>query len=269
MIRILAIVMMSASMAAAQKRVEIEAHRGESFIAPENTLASFNLAWKNNDDAIELDIHLTKDGQLIVCHDFDTHRTGGEKLVIKEHTLEELRRIDVGKFKDAQYTGEKMPLLKDVIATVPAGKRVFVEIKTGPEAAGPLEQVVRASGKDAKQVVIISFHADALAASKKLMPEHKHYFLSGLKQDKQTKAWSPTVEELIKTAKEINADGLDIQFKEPLNQAFVKKAKDAGLEFYAWTVDDPSEARKLLEYGVDGITTNRAAWLRDQLGGTP
>src|SRR5439155_3091233 len=93
------------------RRVELGAHRGESHDAPENTMASFNLAWSRDDDACELDIHLTKDGKLIVCHDDDTERTSGKrvKLILKDHTLDELRDIDVGSFKDAKFAGEKMP----------------------------------------------------------------------------------------------------------------------------------------------------------------
>ena len=87
------------------RRVELQAHRGESHDAPENTMASFNLAWSRGDDACELDIHLTKDGKLIVCHDDDTERTSGKrsKLILKDHTLEELRAVDVGAFKDPRW----------------------------------------------------------------------------------------------------------------------------------------------------------------------
>jgi glycerophosphoryl diester phosphodiesterase len=253
----------------ALRRIELEAHRGESHDAPENTMTSFNLGWQRNDDACELDIHLTSDGKLIVCHDFDTERTSGKrvKLTLKEHTLDELRKIDVGSWKDAKFAGEKMPTLDEVLGSIPPGKRLFIEIKCGPEAVPALAAAIGRAGKTTRQTVIISFNADALAAAKKSLPQLKAYYLSSLKQDKQTKAWSPTVDELIAAAKQIGADGLDVQSKPPLDSQFVKKVKDAGLEMYAWTVDDPGEARRLVEYGVDGITTNRAAWMREQLWG--
>lgn len=84
---------------------QIVGHRGASFDAPENTLSSFKLGYKHNADADELDIHLTKDGKVVVMHDYDTGRTGGKKLKISEHTLEELRALDIGKWGKWQGKG--------------------------------------------------------------------------------------------------------------------------------------------------------------------
>src|ERR1051325_5880469 len=79
-------------------KTPLAAHRGESYIAPENTMASFELAWKSGDTIVETDIHLTKDGQVVICHDADTFRTSGNqtKVVIKDSALEEIRKVDVG-----------------------------------------------------------------------------------------------------------------------------------------------------------------------------
>jgi len=251
------------------RRVELQSHRGESHDAPENTMASFNLGWQRNDDACELDIHLTKDGQLIVCHDFDTERTSGKqtKLIIKDSTLADLRKVDVGSWKDPKFAGEKMPTLDEVLTSIPPGKRLFIEIKCGPEAVPALADSVARSGKASQQLVIISFNADALEAAKKKLPQLKAYYLSSLKQNKETKQWGPSAAEIVGIAKKIGADGVDVQSKPPLDAIFVKAVKDAGLEMYAWTIDDPDEARRLIEYGVDGITTNRSAWMREQLWG--
>src|SRR3954470_5431765 len=126
---------LSAADASAKKPVEFCAHRGESHDAPENTMAAYRLAWERT-DAAELDVHLTKDGKLILSHDADTARcTGGaHKLVIKDTTADELRKLDVGSWKDPKYAGEKMPLLEEIVATIPEGKRLFIEVKIGPEA---------------------------------------------------------------------------------------------------------------------------------------
>src|SRR4051812_25828579 len=139
--------------------VEIVAHRGESFDAPENALAAFRLAWERHDDAIELDVHLTSDGQLIVCHDPDTKRTTGVRKVIKDTPLAELRTLDAGRWKGPQWAGEKLPTLDEVLATIPAKGRCFVEIKVGPEAVPAVAKAVKASGKRPEQLVIISFKA--------------------------------------------------------------------------------------------------------------
>jgi glycerophosphoryl diester phosphodiesterase len=251
------------------RRIELQSHRGESHDAPENTMAAFNLAWSRNDDACELDIHLTSDGKLIVCHDADTERTSGKKikLILKDQPLAELQKVDVGSWKDPKFAGEKMPELDEVLASIPPDKRLFIEIKCGPEAVPELVRAIGRAHKTAAQTVIISFNADALQSAKKSLPQLRAYYLSALKQDKQTKKWTPSVEELIDKAKSIGADGLDIQSKPPLDEQFVRKVKAAGLEMIAWTVDDPAEARRLIECGVDGITTNRGAWMRQQLWG--
>src|SRR4051812_29446250 len=126
------------AVSAAERHVPMVAHRGESHDAPENTLASFDLAWSRGDEAAELDIHLTKDGKLIVSHDPDTKRLpeGGVELVIKDHTADELRKLDVGSWKDPKFAGQRLPLLDEVLARLPAdpSRRQLIEVKVGPEA---------------------------------------------------------------------------------------------------------------------------------------
>jgi glycerophosphoryl diester phosphodiesterase len=75
------------------------------------------------------------------------------------------------------------------------------------------------------------------------------------------------VDELIAKAKKMGVDGLDIQAQPPVDAAFIKAVKDAGLEFYAWTVDDPERAKQLIRDGAAGITSNRPKWLREQVTG--
>ena len=249
--------------------VEVTAHRGESHDAPENTLAAFKLAWERGDAAMELDVHLTADGQLIVSHDADTSRTSGQKQVIKKSKAEALRKLDVGSWKSPAFAGEKMPLLEEALAIIPPGDhRLFIEVKVGPEAVPELTRCLERAGKPPEQTPVISFDIETVRAARKALPKVKVYWLAAQKQDKATGAWTPTVDELIATAKEAKVDGLDVAAKPPVNADFVKAVKAAGLELYAWTVDDPSDARRLIAAGVDGITSNRAAWLREQLAKT-
>jgi glycerophosphoryl diester phosphodiesterase len=245
--------------------VEIVAHRGESHDAPENTLASFRLAWERHDDAIELDVHLTKDGQLIVCHDSDTKRTCGVAHVIKETPFDVLRTLDAGKWKGEKWAGEKLPTLAEVLATIPDGKRCFIEIKVGPEAVPAVAKAVRESGKKPEQMCVISFHADTLAEAKRQLPELKAYFLANFKEDKKTKKWSGNIDQFIATAKKCHADGLDLGYRGPVDAEVARKVKAGGLTFQVWTVDDPAAAKRLIGYGAESVTTNRAAWMREQL----
>ena len=244
---------------------EIVAHRGESADAPENTMAAFRLAWERKVPAVELDVHLSKDGKLVVIHDKDTQRTAGVKKVIKDSTWDELKDIDVGAWKDPKFKGEKLCILEDALATIPEGARCFIEIKVGAEATPALVKAVKSSGKSNKQLCVISFQADAVEAAKKALPDIPAYYLAGFKQDKETKKWTPSIEEVIETAKKIKADGVDISYKGPIDKTLVKKVRDAGLGLYFWTVDEEAPARKLVDLGADGITTNKGQWLGEVL----
>lgn len=247
----------------------IAAHRGECYIAPENTMASFGLAWKNGDPAVETDIHLTKDGQVVICHDEDVYRTSGNKthVKIKDATLAEVQKVDVGSFKGPEWAGQVCPTLKQLYDGMPAGTMCYTEIKSGIDVVPAFVDVVKKSGKGPDQIIVISFHDDALEASKKALPNYKHYFLANYKKNKKTGKFmaSPNVDDFIATAKRIGADGLDLQASEPLDQAACKKILDAGLELHIWTVDEPEVAKRYIDWGAKSITTNRSHWLHEQL----
>ena len=245
--------------------VEIISHRGESADAPENTMAAFELAWERGVPAIELDVHLTSDGRLLCIHDADTKRTTGEKLVVKQSTLAELQKLDAGSWKGEQWAGESMPTLEQALASIPEGSRCFIEVKVGPEANDALVKAIKDSGKSNDQLCVISFKADTIARFKQSMPEIKAYYLASFKQNEQTGEWTPTASDLIARAKRIQADGLDLSYNGPIDKAFVKQIRDAGLEFYVWTIDDLPTAKRYVELGVDGITTNKGRWMMDNL----
>ena len=113
--------------------MEIIAHRGASYDAPENTLAAFCLGWEQQADGCELDLRLTGDHQVIVIHDSSTRRTTGTRRIVGRCTLAEVQALDAGSFKGPQWQGEKLPALADVAATIPEGRRLLMELKCGSE----------------------------------------------------------------------------------------------------------------------------------------
>src|SRR5690242_8830167 len=115
MTRLAAALLLSASSLWAGPKLDLVGHRGASHDAPENTVASFREAWRQGADAAELDVHLTKDGRLVVIHDGDAKRTTGSPLKVREATLAELRRLDAGAWKGARYAGEKLPTLAEML----------------------------------------------------------------------------------------------------------------------------------------------------------
>lgn len=245
------------------QQVEIIAHRGASYDAPENTVAAMRLAWEQHADASELDVYLSKDGKAVVIHDSNTRRVAGVNKKVADQTLAELQALDVGQWKGKQFTGERLPTLAEMLAAVAKGKRVFIEIKWGDEIVPEINRLLQKSALPPEQTPIISFHAEVVAAMKKARPDVPAYWIVSLKAAKGKKP--PTAEQLIARAKKIGADGLDLSADKALTAEFAQKIKEAGLKLYVWTVNNPRVARRMIEIGVDGITTDRPGWLREQL----
>lgn len=256
----LVVLFVSLSVSAAERSaVEIVAHRGASHDAPENTVASFKAAWQQNADGAELDLYLTSDGKIVACHDKDMKRTAGVDLLVAKSTFEQLRALDVGKWKGPQFAGERIPTFEEMLATLPEGKKVYVEVKCGPEIVPEMIRQLEASGRPAALTPVICFNAEVVAAVKRARPDLPAYWLSDLKEGK-------TAEVLIARAKEIHADGLDLKAGPELDQVFADKVRAAGLRLDVWTVNDVVLAKRMVSVGVQGITTDRPAWLREQLG---
>lgn len=243
----------------AASALEIIAHRGASFDAPENTVVSARLGWEQRADAVEIDIHAAPAG-LIVIHDDTTNRTTNRRGRVDRLTEEARLACDAGAWKGAKFSGEKLPRLEDILAVVPKEGRLVIEIKV-PGALAILPQTLAKSGLRAGQFLIIAFDPDVAANAKKALPACKVLRLASYEPRKP----SHRIDELIRLSLEAGLDGLNLSRKWPIDEAFVQKVHAAGLSLYVWTVDDAAEARRLRDAGVDGITTNRPGWLREQL----
>jgi glycerophosphoryl diester phosphodiesterase len=237
-------------------QMEFIAHRGASAAAPENTLASVKLAWKVGADAAEVDIHLSDDKKVVVMHDYNTKRTSGQDHIIKETSSVVLRKLDVGSFKDIKYRNEKVPFLKEIIKTIPHGKKLVVEIKCKSEVLPFLEEIVNKSRKK-EQLVFIAFDWNTIVETKKMFPENKCYWLSSNRKDVLSK--------LIGFS-ESGLDGLNLNYS-VIDETIVTLAGKSGIEVLAWTVDDPVEAKRLIKLGITRITTNKPDWLKSNIAG--
>ena len=109
---------------------------GQGFVQPdappENTLPAFAEGWKIA-KACELDVHLTKDGQVIVIHDDTTNRTTNASWIVRDHFAAELRSLDAGRWKSQVWAGTRLPLLEDVLDSMPDDCELFIELKDGPQ----------------------------------------------------------------------------------------------------------------------------------------
>jgi glycerophosphoryl diester phosphodiesterase len=242
----------------------IIAHRGASYNAPENTLAAVKLAWQMDADGIEIDVHLTRDGQMVVFHDDNTRRFGGSRKPISQCDYSELLKLDVGRFMGEQFKYERIPLLAEVISTVPENKILVIEVKSGPETVLPLQAIIHESRINLRQVEFISFKRDTIIETKKAFPGCRAMRLYELVQIPLTKIIYPSMDRMINEVKEDKLDGLDISLVPAINQSFINKIMDNCLYLYFWTINDLDQATFLFEAGVDAVATDRPDWLREQ-----
>ncbi len=245
----------------------IIAHRGASRDAPENTLAAFGEAWRQQADGIEGDYGYTADQQIVCIHDDDLVRTGCESLVVAQSTYDQLKAVDVGSWKSPQFSDQRVPLLRQVLDQMPPDKWCVIELKTGPEIVTLLNRDLSASSIDRSRILLIAFDQRTVLEAKRQMSEIKAHWLVDYRQ-LDSGDWSPTAEEIAETVRSCQADGIGSQASRTVVTAqFIERLKSCGVdEFHFWTVDDPQDARFYQSVGAWGITTNRPAFIRHALG---
>lgn len=227
----------------------IFAHRGASFEAPENTLPAFELALKQGCKAIELDVHLTKDGQIVVCHDDDIERTTDGMGLIKEMTLEELRQRDAGSWFSEEYEGSRIPTLGEVLALCHQDITINIEIKNVPYFHQGIEAKVIEEIKKhdfMQNTIISSFDHQALLRTQHIAPDVKLGVL--------------LANHLIEPWKYIEYSGIKAYSIHPIctfvDEAFMHACHQAGFKVFPFTVDERRMYQYLDELKVDGIFTN-------------
>ncbi|MFE1171940.1 glycerophosphodiester phosphodiesterase [Streptomyces sp. NPDC058773] len=209
-------------------------HRGMMGVEPENTLRSFVRAEHEGLDVIELDLHLSKDGALVVMHDADVDRTTDGAGPIAERTLAELRELDAGQ-------GERIPVFEEVVTAVKAPLQA--EIKD-VAAAQALAEVLR-SRDLADRVEVISFHDEALAAIRTLLPGVRTALVA-----------SRYGTDVVDRALAVGATMLSLNIRR-LTLELVERAHAAQLKVVAWTVNTHDQLRLARGLGLDGVVTDQ------------
>jgi glycerophosphoryl diester phosphodiesterase len=233
--------------------IRVIAHRGAAGEAPENTLSAFKLGLEQGCDAIELDVHLSKDGELIVIHDATVNRTTNLQGAVNEMTVAELKKADAGSWFHERYAGERIPLLDEVFELVPPEVMINVEIKGsyGRRLEPALAALMRKADR-VHNVVVSSFDFKSLQTLKLFEPEAKLgllYDLSVARHADMAKLVSSPVY------------SLHPNFKR-LDKADVEDAVASGLQLYAYTINDEAKMRQAIAYGVSGIITDYPARLK-------
>ena len=231
------------------------AHRGASFDAPENTLAAFELAVDQGADGIELDVHLSRDDQPVVIHDFTLERTTDGAGPVRDRTAQELKRLDAGSWRDRRFGGQRVQTLQEVVERFKERARFWIELKGGSDFYSGIEERVLSVVEIydvVDRTLVQSFDHAALS---RLRSMNREVRLGALVESLQ---WDPAV--VAGGVAQAVCPGVHA-----LTAADAAAIARAGLECYVWTVNEPAEMDRLAAWGVSGIITDRPAVLRARL----
>lgn len=235
------------------------AHRGASAYAPMNTLPAFEMATAHGADGVELDVHLTCDGHVVVIHDFTVDSTTNGHGWVAAMSLADLKQLDAGAWFSEAFKGVLVPTLDEVFVSVGHQLLINVEIKSGNGTSPDLECAVadvitRCGMKD--RVIVSSFNPSALTRFRTVMPDVPVGLL-----------YDDAAENVLQALKDT---GLTVEALHPHHQRV-----DAGLIVLAhvrgwwvntWTVNDPERAIELSRLGVNVIMTDYPDIMRTALG---
>jgi glycerophosphoryl diester phosphodiesterase len=267
----------AAEPAAGHTRQVVVAHRGASAYAPENTLAAVDRADALGISWVENDVQRTKDGALVVIHDTTLSRTTNvEQLYpdrapwnVRDFTAAEIAGLDAGSWKGAEFAGTRIPTLHQYLDRVEHNhQRLLLEIKSPELYPGIEDQILAQLGRDGwlrpsrvrHRLVVQSFSADSVRTVHERRPDLKTGFL-GTPAKAELPAYAKFADQINPSNTTISKDYVDAVHA-------LKGPHDKPLEVFTWTVNDVATARRVIDYGVDGIITNNPDVVRDTVNGS-
>ena len=232
------------------------AHRGSNKVAPQNTLPAFRQAIAEGTDGFETDVHVTRDGRLVICHNYTIDATSDGRGAISDYTLGELKLFDFGSYFSEDYRGTPLPTLDEFLDLVgqTSSELVNIELKKPRERESGIEEkcvaAIRAHGM-IDRCLISSFDRHILKKIKEIEPRLRTGFLYPTIDYKTSRfVVNPFI-----IAKAIKADYLHPMYP-VVTASLVKTAHALGMGVNVWTVDDEKTVKKLAALGVDGIITD-------------
>ncbi|BCU52571.1 glycerophosphoryl diester phosphodiesterase [Staphylococcus auricularis] len=233
------------------KNYTVIAHRGLSGRYPENTMPAFQAAIDLGVERVEIDLHMTKDQQLVVMHDDSVNRTSNGSGKIKDFTLEELKQLDVGSWKDQRFEGEHIPTFEEVLELFKhRPEALLIELKKPRQYPGIEKAVLAALDRhhyQRSQAIIQSFDIKSM----QLMAASQQTYPIGVLISKKL-FWNrqPRFKDIANFADYVNPN------YELVTHSFVSRAHDAHLTVYPYTVNSTGTEKHLRELGVDGVISD-------------
>ncbi len=234
-----------------KSKILIIGHKGASKSEPENTLRSFRKAIELQADYIELDVQVSKDGEIVVIHDYEISKLTGHSGNVKEMTLDELKQLNIGE-------GEKIPTLQEVIMLAQGEIGLQIEIKVEKIGKKIIEMLRDASLIES--TIISSFIHHELVKIKKLEPEIKLGALISERISEPRDLTNATKRVIKKKLFAIHP------YFAGVNRELIEFAHNNNLKVNVWTLNDKPDMERLIKLGVDGIITNDIALAKELLG---
>ena len=216
-------------------KMQIIAHRGASFLEPENTLRAVEKAIKMGADFVEVDVRMSKDNELVIIHDPDVNRTTNENGFVKDYTLQELKKLDAGQ-------KETIPTLDEVISGVKDKIGLVIEIKE-PGAEGKVLEKINENNLE--NVILTSFYHKSIKNARKMDPSVDAGIIFSCQPVNVNQMASSACANVIFPGYKY------------LDEELIEQAHENGISVYPWTVDDPEIFERLVGMGVDSIVTNK------------
>ncbi|MDQ0427436.1 glycerophosphoryl diester phosphodiesterase [Planomicrobium stackebrandtii] len=235
-----------------QKMVNI-AHRGASGHAPENTMEAFHKGFEMKSDYIEIDVQMTKDGELVVIHDTTVDRTTDGTGKVGDLTLEEIRQLDAGSWFSENFTGERVPTFEEVVDEFRGKVGILIELKAPELYPGVEEKIANAliernmATPNNNKIIIQSFNHESMKKSKELLPNLSHGVLTG-------GGWADVTEEQLAQFASY-ADYFNPTMS-IVTDELVTDVHEAGMDIFPYTSRSQEQALRLFNLNVDGIITD-------------
>ncbi|MFT6964724.1 MAG: glycerophosphoryl diester phosphodiesterase [Flammeovirgaceae bacterium] len=249
------------------------AHRGASGYAPENTLASIRKGLEMKADMVEIDIHLSKDGEVMVIHDATLERTTNGTGKVQSQIVEELKKLDAGTWFSKDFSEEKIPTLQEVIDLVDGQATLLIELKNESKTGfyeGLVEKTLQIIDENnAKSWCILqafdSKYLQEITDSKRNFDKNFEFHKLIMDDFSPLPLYIDTKTKLGYLDKSIGFKAINSYFI-LLNEEKVKKVQSEGFKVFTYTVNEEADMRRIISFGVNGIITNypdRAIELRE------
>ena len=239
----------------ARDRAAVIAHRGASADRPENTLAAFDEALRQGADGIELDLQLTRDGAVVVFHDWTLSKLGDEQRGIPALALEELKRLDAGAWFAPQHAGERVPTLAETLARLAPPTRLLLELKPEPDA-GAAERLLRAAVREirearcAERAALLCFDGPLLERAGDVAPEI----------DRVLNVDAQGVRAALSERRPRGLSALSFDVRTLMPETIAALRRD-GSPLYVYTCNREADVELALAAGACGVMSDRPGWL--------